>query len=105
MPTTRPPSTNPHPGSAQGKTSALPDRLLKAGSTTATSASPSIAAASVTSIASPMNCATRCLRPAPTTLRTPTSRARSTDRAVVRLIKLMQAMSSKKTAMAATIRT
>src|SRR5438270_13076703 len=43
---------------------------------------------------SPMNCHTRVLRRAPSTLRNPTSFDRSTARTVLRLVKLIQAISN-----------
>src|SRR5580658_3779855 len=58
------------------------------------------AATAVTNIDSVRNWATRYLRGEPSTLRTPTSRARLADRAVERFIKLTQAMSRTKRAMA-----
>jgi hypothetical protein len=44
-------------------------------------------------IDSPTNCCASCVFAAPTTFRIPTSFARSDERAVVRLTKLMQAIS------------
>ncbi len=52
----------------------------------------------VSKTASPINCCIKTPRTAPTTLRTPISLARFTDRAVVKFIKLIQAMSRIKTA-------
>ena len=51
-----------------------------------------------TTRASPRNCLVICGRTAPMTLRIPTSLARLSDRAVVKFIKLMQAMINMKTA-------
>ena len=48
---------------------------------------------------SPINCFESCVFSAPTTFLIPTSFARSAERAVVRLIKLIQAISKIKTAM------
>src|ERR1017187_3363004 len=53
----------------------------------------------VSKIDSPINCHTRLLRNAPSTLRKPTSLERSTARMVERFMKLMQAINKIKTAM------
>ena len=80
--------------------SALPERLLKKGSSTTTRPTPSSNAMTVNRVDSPINCRMSWNRYAPITLRMPTSRARRAERAVIRFTKLMQAISKMNSAMA-----
>ena len=79
-------------GLASENPSGFSRKPANTGSATSTMASASSIAIPVSNIDSPMNWTISWLRCAPTTLRTPTSRARCVDRAVVRFMKLMQAM-------------
>ena len=63
-----------------------PTSWLKYGSTTSISPTANTKAIRFINSASNRNCDTSCLRNAPTTLRTPTSLARSIERATARLI-------------------
>src|SRR4030095_8139177 len=66
--------------------------VLKDGMISATISNERQIARNETNIDSPINCATNCLLPAPTTLRTPISLALRKERAVARFIKLIQAI-------------
>src|SRR6185312_12684702 len=71
----------------------LPDNWLKAGNNRHAAATATKAAIKVTKTDSARNWMIRYLRGEPSTLRTPTSRARLADRAVERFMKLTQAIS------------
>src|SRR6185503_16616474 len=80
--------------------SSFPERLLNSGSSAQAPASASTVASNVTSTDSERNKAISRLRDDPSTLRTPSSRLRLAERAVDRLIKLIQAINNTKKATA-----
>src|SRR4051794_35971453 len=91
---------NNHVATCRFSVSSLPATLLNKGNNNTAAAKAMIAAKRVTITDSVRNCAIKYLRGEPKTFLTPTSRARFEERAVERFMKLTQAISNIKIAIA-----